>query len=164
MIGGVLGNLFGGIGSDVFMRRTGQGRPMFLFWVMLALLPLNIVYRIVPGDSVWFWIGIFVGYFQLGCFYGPTFSTVQELVPPQVRATVVAFYILMLNLIGLGIGITVGGICIDLMREAGIEQPYTWTLLTFTLISALAIPCFLAAGLRFKGDIERLYNKLGTSG
>lgn len=162
MIAGVLGNLFGGIGSDAFMRRTGQGRPMFLFWIMLALLPLNIVYRLVPGDSIWFFIGIFVGYFQLGCFYGPTFATVQDLVPPQIRGTMVAFYLLSLNLFGLGIGITAGGICIDLMRDAGVAEPYTWTLLTFTIISALALPCFLAAGLRYRRDQQALAAKLAN--
>ena len=99
--GGILGNLFGGIGSDWFARKTGLGRPMFLFWVMLILAPINIAYRLVPPDSLWFWAGIFFGYFQLGAFYGPTFSTVQELVPTQVRATIVAFYLLLLNLIGL---------------------------------------------------------------
>ncbi len=162
MIAGVLGNLFGGIGSDAFMRRTGQGRPMFLFWIMLVLLPLNIVYRLVPGDSIWFYIGIFAGFFQLGCFYGPTFATVQDLVPPQIRGTMVAFYLLSLNLFGLGIGITAGGICIDMMRDAGVAEPYTWTLLTFTVISALALPCFLAAGLRYRRDQQALADKLAA--
>ena len=106
MISGMAGNLFGGLVGDRFQRRTGLGRPMFLVWVGLALTPLGFAYRLVDGGSAWFWIGVAAGYFQLGTFYGPTFSTVQELVPPQVRASVVAFYILLLNFVGLGIGIT----------------------------------------------------------
>lgn len=149
---GIAGNLFGGILSDTFQRVTGQGRPMFLFWIMLAMLPLAVVYRLSPGDSPWFWIGIAAGYFQLGCFYGPTFSTVQELAPARARASVVAFYILLLNLIGLGIGVTAAGFTVDWMRAAGWETPYTWTLLAFTVASASAIPLFLLAGLRFKQD------------
>jgi cbb3-type cytochrome oxidase subunit 3 len=156
-VAGVLGNLFGGIGGDAFYKRTGQGRATFLFWIMLVLAPINIAYRLVPPDTIWFWIGVFVGFFQLGCFYGPTFASVQELVPPQIRATVVAFYILMLNLIGLGFGITAGGYSIDAMIAAGVEQPYTWTLVVFTLISLLAIPLFYLAGRRFRGDQERLF-------
>ncbi len=153
---GVAGNLFGGWASDAFQRVTGQGRPMFLFWLMLLLLPLNVVYRLVPGDSIWFWIGIGAGAFQLGAFYGPTFSTVQELAPAKARATIVAFYILCLNLVGLGIGVTSAGFMVDWMRAEGWDEPYSWTLLTFTLISALAIPLFLLAGLRFRRDKERL--------
>ncbi len=149
---GVAGNLFGGWASDFFQRVTGQGRPMFLFWIMLILFPINIVYRIVPGDSIWFWIGIAAGAFQLGAFYGPTFSTVQELAPAKARATIVAFYILCLNLIGLGIGVTAAGYAIDWMRAEGWAEPYSATLLAFTILSGLAIPLFLLAGLRFRKD------------
>jgi MFS family permease len=157
MAGGVLGNLFGGLGSDWLQRRTGLGRPMFLFWVMLLLAPVNLMYRLIDPTSFWFFFGVFAGYFQLGSFYGPTFSTVQELVPPQIRATVVAFYILTLNLVGLGIGITAGGYLIDYLIAEGVSQPYTWTLVVFTLLSALSIPLFFLAGRRFALDRERLY-------
>ncbi len=155
--GGLLGNLFGGIGSDRFLARTGMGRPMFLFWILLLLAPFGLAYRLVDGDSIWFWVGVFVGFFQLGSFYGPTFSTVQELVPPQIRATVVAFYILMLNFVGLGLGITLGGVMIDRLHAAGVDQPYTWTLVCFTLLSLLAIPLFFVAGRRYDKDRRRLF-------
>jgi MFS family permease len=157
MVGGVLGNLFGGYGGDWWLRRTGQGRPLFLFWVMLLFSPLAIAYRLVSHESPWFWAGIFGGFFQLGSFYGPTFSTVQELAPPRIRATVVAFYILLLNLVGLGFGITAGGYVIDGLLARGVAQPYTWTLLAFTGLSLLAIPLFLLAGRRFAYDRDRLY-------
>ena len=156
MAGGILGNLFGGAGGDLFLRRTGLGRPMFLFFILLVLAPVNIAYRLVDADSIWFWIGVFVGFFQLGCFYGPTFSTVQELAPGKIRATVVAFLILSLNFVGLGIGVTAGGFTVDLMIERGVAEPYTWTLLTFTLLSLLAIPLFFIAGRRFRADKARL--------
>ncbi|MEM9406071.1 MAG: hypothetical protein AAGA81_08550, partial [Acidobacteriota bacterium] len=161
VIGGVLGNLFGGAGSDWYYRKTGNGRAMFLFWIMLLLAPINLAYRLVPPDSIWFWAGVFFGFFQLGCFYGPTFSSVQELVPPQIRATVVAFYILMLNLIGLGIGITAGGYMADRLTEAGHATPYGTTLLVFTIISMAATPLFFFAGRRFEKDRDRLYAELG---
>lgn len=157
MVAGVLGNLFGGLGSDALQRRTGMGRATFLCWVMLLLAPINLMYRIVDPASSWFWVGVFFGMFQLGCFYGPTFSAVQELVPPQIRGTVVAFYILSLNLIGLGFGITAGGFLIDYLIAHAVPSPYTWTLVAFTLLSMLSIPCFYVAGRRFQMDRERLY-------
>jgi MFS family permease len=155
--GGIAGNLFGGIGGDWFLRKTGMGRPMFLFWIMLILTPISLYYRVVDPTSLFFLFGIFVGYFQLGCFYGPTFATVQELVPPQIRGTLVAFYILSLNFFGLGLGVTGGGIVVDWMIAEGIAEPYTVTLLAFTALSLIAIPLFYFAGRRFERDREALY-------
>ncbi|MDC3124857.1 MFS transporter, partial [Gammaproteobacteria bacterium] len=146
--GGIAGNLFGGIGGDWFLRKTGMGRPMFLFWIMLILTPISLYYRVVDPTSLFFLFGIFVGYFQLGCFYGPTFATVQELVPPQIRGTLVAFYILSLNFFGLGLGVTGGGIVVDWMIAEEIAEPYTMTLLAFTALSLIAIPLFYFAGRR----------------
>ena len=155
--GGVAGNLFGGVGGDWFLRKTGMGRPMFLFWIMLILTPISLYYRVVEPTTLFFMFGIFFGYFQLGCFYGPTFATVQELVPPQIRGTVVAFYILSLNFFGLGLGVTGGGIVVDWMIAEGIAEPYTMTLLAFTALSLIAIPLFYFAGRRFERDREALY-------
>jgi len=156
IIAGMAGNLFGGLGGDWLLRKTGTGRPMFLFLVMLVLAPINIYYRLVDPDSLWFWVGVFAGFFQLGCFYGPTFSTIQELVPQQIRATVVAFYILLLNLVGVAIGVTLAGVYIDHLMAAGVSEPYTKALLWFTVISMTAIPLFFAAGRRFERDKARL--------
>ena len=158
--GGIAGNLFGGVGGDMFLRRTGMGRPMFLFWIMLILTPISLYYRVVEPTSMFFLFGIFIGYFQLGCFYGPTFATVQELVPPQIRGTVVAFYILSLNFFGLGLGVTGGGIFVDWMIAENIAQPYTVTLLVFTALSLIAIPLFYFAGRRFERDREALYSAM----
>lgn len=158
--GGLIGTLVGGVMSDWWQTRFKSGRPMFLFWTSLLLLPFGLAYRIVSPDSIFFELGIFLGFLQLGLFYGPTFSTVQELAPPQIRATVVAFYLLSLNLIGLGIGITGGGILIDLFIAQGYNEPYTAALLIFTGISGLAIPLMYLAGRGFIADRDRLMARM----
>lgn len=149
---GILGNLFGGLGSDWFSKKFNLGRPMFLFWVMLLLLPLNILGRIVSPDTYIFWIAMMGGSFQLGAVYGPIFATVQELAPPHMKATVIAFFILNLNMIGMFIGTTGTGVILDTLimynenALVPISEPYTKTLLFFTLISSLSIPMFWFAG------------------
>ena len=144
-VAGVLGNVVGGAGGDAWRKATGQSRAMFLVWLMVLLAPLNFAYRLVDPDTIWFWLGVAAGYFQLGAFYGPVFATVQEAAPPNVRATVVAFQILSWNVIGLGVGITGGGVLADALTAAQVAQPYTWTLFIFTCISTLAAPCFYFA-------------------
>ena len=156
VVAGMAGNLFGGVFSDWWQEKTNQGRPMFLFWLALITFPIFIYYRFVDPNTFIFWTGVVLGFFQLGCFFGPTFSVVQELVPNNIRATVVAFYILTLNLIGLTIGSLGGGICVDLMKASNFEEPYTWTLIIFTCISATSIPCYYLAGRRYKEDKKNL--------
>jgi MFS family permease len=154
---GLLGTVFGGWAGDRWQERTGTGRPLFLFWAGLVLTPIGFMYRIAEGGSMLFWVGVAFGFFQLGTFYGPTFSTVQELVPPQIRASIVAFYIMLLNFVGLGIGITGGGYMIDALMANGTPEPYTKTLIAFTVLSSTAIPCFWIAGRRFASDRNKLY-------
>ena len=153
---GMAGNLFGGVVSDWWQEKTNQGRPMFLFWLALITFPIFIYYRFAEPNTVIFWIGVVLGFFQLGCFFGPTFSVVQELVPDHIRATVVAFYILTLNLIGLTTGSMVGGVFVDYLKGINYSEPYTLTLIVFTFISAASIPCYYLAGKRYKEDKKLL--------
>ena len=95
-------------------------------------------------------------------FYGPTFSSVQELAPPHIRATVVGFYIMLLNVIGLGVGNTGAGILVDRVKAAGGADGYSQALVLFTAISLLAIPLFAYAGKRFARDRDALFVKLGV--
>ena len=156
LTGGVIGTFVGGMGSDLFTQKTGYGRLAFLFLLLLACAPFMIAFRLAPGDSIWIPLGLFLGMFQIGAFFGPFFASVQGLIPPEVRSTVIAFSILLMNVIGLGIGITLTGVSIDLMTAYGVDEPYSVTLLWFTVFSFLAMPCFLFAGLHYKRDQERL--------
>ena len=156
------GNLFGGVVSDWWQEKTNQGRPMFLFWLALITFPIFIYYRFAEPNTVIFWIGVVLGFFQLGCFFGPTFSVVQELVPSNIRATVVAFYILTLNLIGLTLGSLGGGLCVDYLKGINYTEPYTWTLIIFTFISAASIPCYYLAGKRYKEDKKALESSFSS--
>ena len=158
---GLTGNLVGGILSDWWQENTDQGRPMFLFWLALITLPIGIFYRFVEPGTFVFWTGIVIGYFQLGCFFGPTFSTVQELVPETIKATVVSFYILTLNLIGLTIGSLGGGLCADILRSSGYAEPYTIMLVIFSIISVISIPCYYLAGKKYKADKLTLEQTFG---
>lgn len=153
---GILGNLFGGLGGDYFLRRTGIGRPMFMFWVALVIMPLMIAYRLVEPGSPIFWLCMFMAFFQLGCLYGPVFGTIQELVPPHVRGTVTAVALLFINVFGLGFGVTAGGFFVDWLISREIDSPYTISMVFFTGISCLTIPLFFFAGKRFTRDKEAL--------
>ena len=163
MVAGVLGNLFGGLGSDYFLKKTGIGRPMFMFWITLFIMPLMLAYRLVDPASPLFMVCMFMAFFQLGCLYGPVFGTVQELVPPQVRGTVTAVALLMINVLGIGLGVTAGGVVVDWLIANEYDSPYTTSMVLFTAISFLTIPLFFFAGRRFAGDKDALHAALAES-
>ena len=74
----------------------------------------------------------------------------DQVVDQTITATVLEV------LVGLGIGISAGGILIDYLIRRGVAQPYTWTLLGFTFLSMTAIPLFYLAGRRLAQDRVRL--------
>lgn len=151
---GILGNLFGGLGSDYFLKKTGFGRPMFMFWITVFIMPVMLAYRLVDPASPLFMVGMFMGFFQLGCLFGPVFGTVQELVPPRIRGTVTAVALLMINVLGIGFGVTAGGLFVDWLIASEVDSPYTTSMVFFTGISFLTIPLFFFAGRRFEQDRE----------
>ena len=155
---GILGSLVGGYGGDLFLRWTGVGRPAFLALIMICLAPMTLAYRMVDQDCLWFWAGVFAMYFQVGCFYAPAFATIQELVPANKRATVFGFVVLMIQLVGAGIGNATAGLMIDKLQQAGVAEPYSVTLIVYTVISLLSAPLFILAGRRFENDIQRIKN------
>ncbi|NCF43418.1 MAG: MFS transporter [Proteobacteria bacterium] len=157
---GVLGNLAGGLGSDYLLKRTGVGRPMFMFWVALVSMPLMILYRLVDPASPLFLLCMFMGFFQFGCLYGPVFGTIQELVPPQIRGTVTAVALLLINVLGIGFGVTAGGLFVDWLSANGSASPYTTSMLVFTGISCINVPLFFFAGRRFSRDKQALTTAL----
>ena len=61
---------------------------------------------------------------------------------------------------GVAIGVSFAGIAIDIMRQSGVTDPYTWALFGFTLFSTSAIPLFFFAGKRYARDKEALHQSL----
>ena len=50
------------------------------------------------------------------------------------------FLVLMIQLAGVGIGVTSGGVLIDWLQSSGTDSPYSTALFIFTLISLISIP------------------------
>ena len=154
ILAGIFGNLVGGFGGDLFLRLTGVGRPYFLAFVMLMLAPFIITCRVVDPSNDWFWVGIFALYFQIGCFYGPAFGTIQDLVPPRKRGMMFGFSVLTIQIFGAASGAITAGFMIDFLERAEVVEPYSMTLVSTALISLLAVPIFMFAGRKFEDDLK----------
>jgi MFS family permease len=153
---GVAGNILGGLAADWWLKVTGQGRPMFVALLLLVLTPLGFLYRLTDHAGLMFWLGVGSGIFQLAAMYGAAYGTIQELAPVRIRATAVAIFILAVNVLGLGVSVTVGGFMVDALAAAGRPKPITDMMLILQAVSCVDIPCFLIAALRFQKDRQAL--------
>jgi hypothetical protein len=105
--------VLGGYVSDCCHRRWSGGRLWFLIVKGFIFLPfLYGFYTMEPAGSLFFFCW-FMSSLQSTSWYGPIFATVQDLAPVRIRATVVAFLLLSLNLFGTGPGPWITGMIAD---------------------------------------------------
>jgi MFS transporter, Spinster family, sphingosine-1-phosphate transporter len=138
VIAGFLGNIAGGAFGDFCARRFRAGKLWSLVIMTVVLtIPAAIFYTTTPGTPLFYacWLITSAG---TTAWFGPLFSAYQELSPVQIRSTVVAFALLVLNLLGVGPGPLITGMIGD-RRGLG------YGLLLSLVITAFAIVPFALA-------------------
>lgn len=136
---GFLGNLAGGMFGDACARRFRAGR----IWSLVIMtgffsIPAWIFYSLTPGTPL-FYACWFLTSAGTTAWFGSLFSVYQELSPVHARSTVVAFALLVLNLLGVGPGPLITGMIGD-------ARGLTSGLLISVAITAVAmVPFALAA-------------------
>ncbi len=136
---GFIGNMAGGVFGDACARRFRGGRLWSLVIMTVALtIPAWLFYSSRPGTPI-FYICWFITSAGTTAWFGPLFSAYQELAPVHARSTVVAFALLVLNLLGVGPGPLITGMIGD-------TSSLTFGLLVSLVVTILAvIPFALAA-------------------
>jgi MFS transporter, Spinster family, sphingosine-1-phosphate transporter len=142
LTGGITGALFGGIGADAMYRRGKGGRLMFLAICYVLVIPIGIGYRFSEANSFLFYACAFIGSASFMMPYGTTFSTVQEVVPVNLRGAAVALLVLFNTLVGHAAGAALAGHLADSFAESGMEQPLTWAAVLASIPGLLTIPAF----------------------
>lgn len=139
VLAGFIGNVAGGAFGDFCARRFRGGRLWSLV-IMTAFftLPAWLFYTIEPLTPL-FYVCWFLTSAGTTAWFGALFSGYQELAPAHVRSTMVAFALLVLNLLGVGPGPLFTGMIGD-------SRNLTSGLLISVFVTALAIiPFALAA-------------------
>jgi predicted MFS family arabinose efflux permease len=135
---GFLGNVAGGAFGDACARRFRAGRLWSLV-IMTAFfaVPAWLFYRVAAGSPLFYvcWLVTSAG---TTAWFGPLFSAYQELSPEHARSTIVAFALLVLNLLGVGPGPLITGLIGD-------AQGLTAGLAISVAITTLAIVPFALA-------------------
>ena len=139
---GTLGTFLGGFLSDWY-----QARVRFLAYLMLCITPLLITFRVVSPSSALFYVGMAAGMFSVSSFYGPAFSTVQDLTPVRLRGVMTGLLLVACNLLGLGIGALMTGVLSDVLSAYSVVEPLTMALLTADTIAVGAPISFIIASI-----------------
>jgi MFS family permease len=113
VVSGFFGNLAGGWFGDWFSRRHHNGRLWSLVAMTAFFAPISLVYySIAPGTPLFYGLW-FLTSAGTSAWFGPLFAVYQELSPQHTRSTMVAFALLVLNLLGVGPGPLVTGMIGD---------------------------------------------------
>ncbi|HSP95866.1 MAG TPA: MFS transporter [Candidatus Dormibacteraeota bacterium] len=125
-VAGWLGVTLGGVWSDRWHRRAPGAR--FYVGIAAALLPLPFVVWMLRSGSnpTAFALNVLVG-IGTSMWIGPGATTVQDLVPPRLRGTASAAYLLVITFIGLALGpYTIGRLSVAL---GDLRAAMLWALL-----------------------------------
>ena len=149
---GVVGTLLGGYLSDWYQARYKGGRMRFLAWFLILITPLLLGYRFVSPDSPIFYIAMSAGFVSFMAFFGPVFSTVQDLSPPDMRGITTAVLLLLSNMLGIGFGAVAVGSLSALYTSLAIAQPLTWSLITIDLLGVFTVASFWIGSVYYERD------------
>ena len=157
ILGGSVGAILGGVLSDKLSHYFKGGVMSFLTISYLILTPLTISYRFVEPDTFIFYFTLFFISLNVTFFYGPVFASVQALTPVKIRSTMVAIFILGVNIIGMGVGSFVTGYLVDYVFNNS-SAPYTYSLITIGATGIISIICFYISGYSYKKDTYIVYS------
>ncbi|MEE4209394.1 MAG: MFS transporter [Parvularcula sp.] len=139
LVGGSIGILAGGFLSDRYGKSSKSAYALVPAAAFLLTMPLLVAGLLTPNLGLAF--VVFMGVQALSLVWlGPVIAAFQHLVAAPMRATASAIFLLINNLIGIGVGQTVTGWISDILSAQYAEESLRYALLagsSFYLVAAL---------------------------
>jgi MFS family permease len=141
---GAVGAMLGGWAADRLGRRDMRWYAWLPTITLFAALPFQATQ--VLADTRWIALSAFVPAGLIGGIFAPTsYAIVQNLAPPQMRASASAIMLLFLNLIGLGCGPQAVGILSDLLHASFGDESLRYALLLAKVMTVAAALLYWSA-------------------
>jgi MFS family permease len=154
LVGGVAGTWLGGWIGD----RTGAANPAAYALIpalcFLGAAPCFAFGLFAPSLAIG-WILFTAGQMLALAWLGPVIAAVQNIVPPNMRATASASFLFINNLIGIGFGIFFLGFMSDRMTAAHGEDALQYSILYGLGFYLLSSALYFVAASRLKRDWHR---------
>jgi MFS family permease len=152
-VAGILGVLLGGILGD----RLGAGKKSMYAIVpavaFLATTPFYVGAVLAPNISIA--IALFFIPFGLGlAWLGPVLSAFQHLVPPNMRSVASSIFLLVNNLIGIGVGVYVLGRMSTALAPTFGDESLRYSILIGSSLYLVAAGFFFLASKHLARDWE----------
>jgi predicted MFS family arabinose efflux permease len=152
LVGGMLGTWLGGvIGDQLGPRRPGAyaAIPALCFLLAAPAYAAALFAPSLPAAWLLFLIPQILGLAWLG----PVITAVQQLVPPNMRATASASFLLVNNFIGIGFGVYIFGELSTRMNARYGDESLRYSILYGLVFYLLAATFYALASRRLKRDM-----------
>lgn len=153
-LGSGFGIFLGGYCADYFARRDIRMMSRVVTLALLFGLPFGLAIYLVDNSTlVFLLIGIPAA---VGGFYlGPTMALVQSLVAVRMRTVASAFFLFIVNIIGMGLGSLMIGALSDALTPAFGANALRYALLSFMVFNLWAAYHYWRVGLFLEADLKR---------
>jgi predicted MFS family arabinose efflux permease len=154
-VSGAIGMLAAGWGADRLARRDARWMVWLPALAVLANAPG--VAAMVLAGPVWLACAVMAVPAAMGMLYlGPVLSLMQTLVAPRMRAVSGAFFLFVVNLVGMGLGPQAVGLLSDLLAPRFGADSLRYALLIGVPASVWAAAHYWLAARHLEGDRVRL--------
>jgi len=138
-LSGIVGTLIGGHATDFAVRSSYAALAIIPAAVALLRIPL-VIGALLVADSALALLLLTVHWFIMGCGAPAAYSSIHGLVQPRIRATAVAIFMFVLNLVGLGLGPLCFGLLSDALSASGLgpADGLRWSLILMSMLLLVA--------------------------
>ncbi|WP_324828850.1 MFS transporter [Qipengyuania zhejiangensis] len=112
---GLSGVLMGGRMSDRFLRNGRHDAPVRVILISILLQLPSFALAYLVADVTWSMVFIGVGIFTMSMFGSLQATTIQLMMPGEMRGRMMGIYLLVVNLVGMGLAPLIIGILSDAM-------------------------------------------------
>ncbi|MGD9966083.1 MAG: MFS transporter [Hyphomonadaceae bacterium] len=151
LIGGCIGLFLGGLAADVLGQRYRSAYALVPAFAFLGAVPFYVLGVLSPSLTTVF-VTLLVPTALGVAWIGPAVAAFQHIVPVGMRTTATAMFLLVNNLVGIGLGDLIIGAMSDALRVSFAEESLRYSILIGTGFYLIASSLFFVTAPRLKHD------------
>jgi predicted MFS family arabinose efflux permease len=157
-----IGGLFGTFSSGLLVDRLGARDLRWYVWypaIISAVVAPLLWFAFAASDGMTARLLFLVPFAFASAYAGIILSVVNQIAPPQLRATASALYFLITNIFGIGLGTWLIGIASDLLTPAYGATAIQYALLTIVpAMAVIASILYVFAARTLRDDVTAASN------